>query len=81
LIADATLLVEIERVHSSPKIGRGLNGARNVWRQLRREGFNVPRCQVERLMRANGLQGARRGKKFVTTSRTGPPQTAGPGPM
>ena len=64
---DAEMLVEIERVHSDPKIGRGLYGARKVWHQLRREGFDLPRCQVERLMRAAGLQGVRRGKRFITT--------------
>jgi putative transposase len=35
-------------------------GARKVWRQLQREGKNVARCTVERLMRQLGLQrGAR----------------------
>jgi len=66
-VTDAALMGEIERVHSSPELGRGLYGARKVWHQLRREGFAVARCTVERLMRANGLQGARRGKRFVTT--------------
>jgi len=42
-------------------------GVRKVWRQLGREGFEVARCTVERLMRENKLQGARRGKKFKTT--------------
>src|SRR3546814_13731898 len=42
-------------------------GARRVWRQLRREGFDVVRCTVERLMRAMGLEGAVRGKKLRTT--------------
>jgi putative transposase len=67
VVADAELLVEIRRVHSDPKIGRGLYGARKVWHQLRREGQVVARCTVERLMRADGLQGARRGRRFVTT--------------
>ena len=31
-------------------------GVRKVWRQLRREGFDVARCTVERLMRSMGLQ-------------------------
>lgn len=66
-IADAELLVEIRRVYSSPTIGRGLYGARKVWHQLRREGFTMGRCQVERLMRANGLRGVRRGRQIVTT--------------
>ena len=35
---------------------------RKVWRQLQREGFDVARCTVARLMRAMGLQGVIRGK-------------------
>jgi len=42
-------------------------GEDKVWRQLQREGVEVARCTVERLMRAMGLQGAVRGKKFKTT--------------
>src|SRR3982074_3790305 len=32
----------------------GVYGARKVWRQLRREGFAVARCTVERLMASLG---------------------------
>ena len=47
-------------------------GARKVWLQLRREGKNVARCTVERLMRKLGLQGVVRGKTIKTTiSRPG----------
>jgi putative transposase len=42
-------------------------GVRKVWRQLNREGVEVARCTVERLMRAMGLQGAVRGRTFKTT--------------
>jgi len=42
-------------------------GARKVWRQLGREGFEVARCTVERLMRAMGIEGAVRGRKVRTT--------------
>ena len=42
-------------------------GARKVWRQLRREGVDIARCTVERLMRAMGLRGAVRGKPVKTT--------------
>lgn len=42
-------------------------GADKVWRQLRREGVEVARCTVERLMRRLGLKGARRGKPVKTT--------------
>jgi putative transposase len=66
-VRDAQLLPHIRRVHADPKLGRGLYGARKVWHQLLREGFEVPRCQVERLMKAAGLHGVVRGKQFVTT--------------
>ena len=42
-------------------------GARKVWRQLRREGYDVARCTIERLMHEMGLQGVIRGKKKRTT--------------
>ncbi len=42
-------------------------GADKVWRQLNREGIDVARCTVERLMRQQGLQGVRRGKRVRTT--------------
>jgi len=42
-------------------------GVRKVWRQLNREGIQVARCTVGRLMREMGLQGAIRGRKFRTT--------------
>lgn len=68
-VRDAELLVEIERVWSARRKGRRLYGARKVYNELRREGIVVARCTVERLMRANGLVGARRDKRFVTTRR------------
>jgi putative transposase len=61
---DTELLVEIQRVHDR---SRGLYGARKVWLQLRREGILAARCTVERLMRENGLEGVRRGRKRRTT--------------
>ena len=42
-------------------------GVRKVWRQLTRDGVEVARCTVERLMRDMGLQGAVRGRTFKTT--------------
>jgi transposase InsO family protein len=61
---DAELRVEIARVHAE---NFGVYGARKVWRQLLRDGFDVARCTVERLMRVMGLQGAVRGKRIRTT--------------
>jgi putative transposase len=46
-------------------------GARKVWRQLRREGHEVARCTVSRLMRQQGLKGARRGRAFKRTTVPG----------
>jgi putative transposase len=42
-------------------------GHRKVWRQLRREGIDVARCTVARLMRQMGLRGVVRGKAVKTT--------------
>ena len=42
-------------------------GVHKIWRQLRREGFDVARCTVARLMQELGLQGAIRGKPVRTT--------------
>ena len=45
-------------------------GARKMWKQLRREGHDVARCTVERVMRAMGLRGASRGRAWVITTRS-----------
>jgi len=70
-VGDTTVLAEVVRVHTDPQIGRGLYGVRKVHAALSREGgvegLPVSRRQVERLMRTAGLQGARRGRRFVTT--------------
>ena len=47
---------------------RSRYGARKVWHQLRREGRDIARCAVERLMKVMGLQGVVRGKKVITTN-------------
>lgn len=61
---DAALRSEIRRVWEE---NFRVYGVRKVWRQLKREGIEAPRCTVERLMRQIGLQGAVRGRKFKTT--------------
>jgi putative transposase len=42
-------------------------GVRKVWRQLVREGEDVARCTVARLMKTMGLQGVIRGRRVRTT--------------
>lgn len=45
-------------------------GSRRMWKALRREGHEVARCTVERLMTREGIRGAkRRGKPVTTTVR------------
>ena len=61
---DAALKVDIWRVFEE---NFSVYGVRKVWRQLEREGFDVARCTVARLMRAMGLQGVIRGKSVKTT--------------
>src|SRR5271165_4799629 len=61
---DTVLQVDIQRVFAE---NFEVYGARKVWRQLRREGREVARCTVERLMRTLGLQGAVRGRPVKTT--------------
>jgi len=43
-------------------------GARKVWRELKRQGVEVARCTVERLMRRAGLRGVSRGGYKVFTT-------------
>ena len=62
--SDRALKPEIMRVFAE---NVAVYGARKVWRQLKREGFDVARCTVERLMRELGLEGAIRGKPIRTT--------------
>ena len=61
---NATLMPEIERVFEE---NFRVYGVRKVWRQLKREGHDLARCTVARLMRSMGLQGVIRGKPVRTT--------------
>jgi putative transposase len=48
-----------------------LNQPIKVWKQMKREGFCIARCTVERQMKRLGLQGTRRGKVVRTTINDG----------
>ena len=61
---DDELKLEIQRVWDD---NFRVYGVRKVWRQLKREGFEVARCTVARLMRDLGLRGVVRGRKVKTT--------------
>ncbi len=75
-VRDQQLRLDIARVHADHY---GVYGARKVWLQLRREGVEVARCTVERLMGDLGLSGARRGKSKRTTIAD--PQAPRPGDL
>ncbi len=61
---DEWLTAEIQRAWED---NFSVYGARKVWRQLRREGIDVARCTVERLMRRLGIRGVVRGQRHFTT--------------
>ena len=61
---DAQLRPAMKRVW---KDNRSVYGARKLWHAMRREGHDLARCTVERLMRDIGFEGVRRGKKVKTT--------------
>jgi putative transposase len=64
-IEDERLLARISELHAANYYAYGY---RRMWKALRRVGERVPRCRVQRLMRSNGIQGAkRRGKPWRTT--------------
>ncbi len=63
-VRDDELKAHINRVHGA---NYGVYGARKVWLALNREGVEVARCTVERLMTDLGLRGAVRGKATTTT--------------
>ncbi|KCU87187.1 hypothetical protein X386_01968 [Mycobacterium tuberculosis XTB13-179] len=63
-LRDGELKEHISRVHAA---NYGVYGARKVWLTLNREGIEVARCTVERLMTKLGLSGTTRGKARRTT--------------
>ena len=63
-VRDAALSADIGRIHLA---NYAVYGARKLWHALRREGTEVGRDQVARLMRGLGLAGAVRGKTRRTT--------------
>ena len=65
VLEDRRLLDRIRELHAA---NYSAYGYRRMWLALRRAGERVPRCQVQRLMKAHGIVGAkRRGKPWRTT--------------
>jgi putative transposase len=64
-VDDERLLERIRELHAA---NYHAYGYRRMWKTLKRAGERVPRCRVQRLMRTNGIVGAkRRGKPWRTT--------------
>lgn len=64
-VEDERLLEKIRELHAANYYAYG---SRRMWKALLRAGESVGRGRVERLMRANGIRGAkRRGKPWRTT--------------
>ena len=63
-LEDQALIAEI---HAARDGYRRAYGVRKTWKQLKRHDVEVGRDRVARLMRAEGLEGVRRGKKKRTT--------------
>ena len=64
-LEDERLLARIRELHAADYYAYG---SRRMWKALVRDGEQVGRGRVERLMRRNGIQGAkRRGKPWRTT--------------
>jgi putative transposase len=61
---DAGLKIDIRRVFED---NFGVYGVRKVWRQMKREGADVARCTVARLMKTMDLKGVIRGRPHRTT--------------
>ncbi|MFF6804562.1 IS3 family transposase [Streptomyces sp. NPDC012616] len=72
-LRDEQLMPVIEDIHAE---SGGTYGARRITRALRREGVEVARCTVERLMVELGLEGVVRGRRRRTTS----PEPSAPRP-
>jgi transposase InsO family protein len=68
---DATITEVLAGIYQPDEQGRRppecLYGATKMWAQLNREGLEVARCTVERLMRANGWRGVTRTTRVRTT--------------
>ncbi|WP_109560572.1 IS3 family transposase [Mycolicibacter senuensis] len=68
---DMTITAVLAGYYEPDPTGRrapeSLYGAAKMWAHLQRQGIEVARCTVERLMRANGWRGVTRRKKVRTT--------------
>jgi putative transposase len=77
-IRDEYLREEIMRVWMERSKSRGKYGARKIWHQLNRDGIEIARCTVERLMREMGIGGSKAVRKKPRTTVPAPAGTERP---
>jgi putative transposase len=75
VVEDDRLLERIRELHAANYYAYGY---RRMWKALRRAGEQVPRCRVQRLMKTNGIVGAKRRGKPWRTTRPDPQATRRP---
>jgi putative transposase len=63
-VSDAAHAIEIRRVWTA---NYSCYGACRVYKQLRRQGYVIARCTVDRVMADIGLRGVQRGRRQFTT--------------
>ena len=68
-VEDERLLHRIRELHAANYYAYGY---RRMWKTLCRAGEQVPRCRVQRLMKSNGIVGAKRRGKAWRTTRSDP---------
>ena len=71
-LRDALLIEEIVKIFDQ---NYHVYGIRKIWRAMRRAGFAIGREQTGRLMRLDGICGASRGRRPVTTRSSPRPDT------
>ena len=74
-LEDERLLAQISELHEANYCAYG---SRRMWKALRRRGEDVGRDRVARLMRAAGIQGAKRRGKPLRTTKADPKATRSP---
>ena len=77
-VEDERLLGVIRGLHAA---NYHAYGYRRMWQALLRAGERVPRCRVQRLMRAHEIQGAKRRGKPWRTTKADPAATKRPDPV
>ena len=71
-LRDEVLVGEVRRVFEE---NYRVYGVRKLWHAMRREGWDIGRDQVGRLMKIAGINGVRRGRSPVTTRPSNTPDT------